>query len=171
MARRLCQFLFALALLYAAGVTAFAFLHYEKDARPDVLTICTEMHAWVRSKLERSTPEPVDPGSVPAKRDPADLPLPAPVEPTEGKVSPPAGDPRSQALAKVRDELLPKAEGMARVLGTPGNAVADAKVRLRVVLVEARDLLGPMIDANPDDREAQRLYKRVSDLLIAADKR
>ena len=52
-----------------------------------------------------------------------------------------------------------------------GTKIADAKVALRVVLVEARDLLGPMIDANPDDREAGRLYKRVSDLLIAADKR
>jgi hypothetical protein len=56
-------------------------------------------------------------------------------------------------------------------MDAPGTKIADAKVALRVVLVEARDLLGPMIDANPDDREAGRLYKRVSDLLIAADKR
>jgi len=171
MARRLCQFLFALALLYAAGVTAFAFLHYEKDARPDVLTICSEMHGWVRSKISSSTPATVDPAAVPARRDEVVVPPPAPPYGAEGKGSPVASDPRSIAIAKVRDEILPKAEAMAKVMGAPGTKVSDSKVDLRVVLVEARDLLGPIVDANPDDREAQRLYKRVSDLLIAADKR
>lgn len=171
MARRLCQFLFTLALLYAAGVTAFAFLHYEKDARPDVLTICGDMHDWVRSKLKSSSPEPTDPGTVPVKREPVGAPPAPPTPAVDVKAEPPANDPRSKAIAKVRDEILPKAEAMAKVMDAPGTKIADAKVALRVVLVEARDLLGPMIDANPDDREAGRLYKRVSDLLIAADKR
>jgi len=171
MARRLCQFLFALALLYAAGVGAFAFFHYEKDARPDVLTICSDMHGWVRSKIGSSAPAPVDPAAVPVRREAADPPPPPPTGPASAEIPPAANDPRSLAIAKVRDEILPKAEAMARLMGAPGTKVSDAKVELRVVLVEARDLLGPIVDANPDDREAQKLYKRVSDLLIAADKR
>ncbi len=171
MARRLCQFLFTLALLYAAGVAAFAFLHYEKDARPDVLTICSEMHDWVRAKLKSSSPAPTDPGTVPAKREAVEVPPAPPAPPVDVKAEPPANDPRARAIAKVRDELLPKAEDLAKAMDAPGSKLADAKVGLRVVLVEARDLLGPLLDANPDDREVHKLYKRVSDLLIAADKR
>ena len=56
-------------------------------------------------------------------------------------------------------------------MNDPGASVQALKVDARVVLVKARDLLGELLDKNGDDRQVQRLNKRVTYLLIAVDKR
>jgi hypothetical protein len=53
----------------------------------------------------------------------------------------------------------------------PGAKVQVLKVDARVILVKARDLLGALLDEKADDPEVQKLNKRVTDLLIAVDKR
>lgn len=170
MARRLCQFLFTLAVLYALAVGAYAYFAYG-DARPDVLTIANDMHAWVRAKFASAAPKPPEPGALPPLGTPPPAP-PPPVVPEIPVPTPPsANDPRSKAIASVKDELLPKALELIGKMDDPGAAVQTLKVEARVVLVKARDLLGELLDKSAADREAQKLYKRVSDLLIAVDKR
>lgn len=166
MARRLCQFLFTLAVLYGAAVGAFAMFHYASP-RPDVLTIATEMHAYVAAKFQSTPPATPAPGVIPPLRDETSAPPPPPPPPP-----PPAPtDPRSIAIAKVRDEILPEAKVVIAKMDDPGANVQILKVDARVILVRARDLLGALLDEKADDPEVQKLNKRVTDLLIAVDKR
>ena len=179
MARRLCQFLFTLALVYALAVGAYAYFGYT-GSRPDTLTIASDMHEWVQAKFRSAAPPPPEPGSLaplntpgtssttpPAPPGVPNLPNPTPPVPTP----PTANDPRSRAIATVGDELLPKVMEIIGRMDDPGAQVQTLKVDARVVLVKARDLLGALLDEKADDREVQRLNKRVTDLLIAVDKR
>jgi len=178
MARRLCQFLFTLAILYGLAVGAFAYFNYAGQ-RPDVLTIANDMHGWVRAKFASATSKPPEPGSIPRLNADATPPASPPVGPDVTPVPTPipsptpptADDPRSRAIAKVRDELLPEALVLIGKMDDPGAKVQTLKVDARVVLVKARDLLGELLDKKADDREVQKLNKRVTDLLIAVDKR
>jgi len=174
MARRLCQFLFTLAVLYGLAVGGFAYFGYD-GARPDVLTIASDMHAWIGSKVQAAAPKAPEPGAIPPLQTPGSPPTPPPpppVVPTLPSPTPPAAnDPRSKAIASVEDELLPQALAIIGRMNDPGASVQALKVDARVVLVKARDLLGELLDKNGDDRQVQRLNKRVTDLLIAVDKR
>ncbi len=176
MARRFCQFVFTLALLYGLAVGAFAWLHYS-GARPDVLTIANDMHEWVRAKVAPAAAKSPEPGSVPPLNTPgastptvSPAPLPS-AAPIPSPTPPTANDPRSKAIETVRDELLPEALEIIAKMDDPDAKVQTLKVDARVILVKARDLLGALLDQKSDDREVQRLNKRVTDLLIAVDKR
>ncbi len=164
MARRLCQFLFTLAILYALAVGGFAYFNYQSP-RPDVLTIAGDMHGWVMGRF-RSTPAPtLPPGSIPPLSTDV-VPAPAPDVPA----APPEDD-RSRAIAKVRDEFLPAVDVIIRKMDDPGAQVQVLKVEAAALLTKARDLLGAQLDLRPDDAEVQKLNKRVQDLRAAVGKR
>lgn len=167
MARRLCQFLFTLAVLYALAVGAFALFHYD-GTRPDVLTIAGDMHEWISARFRSSTPKPAEPGTIPPKRTDVVEPPPPPPPP---RLPPPPTDARSRAITEVRDEILPKATEVIARMDDKGAKVQELKVEARVILVKGRDLLGALLDEKADDPEVQRLNKKVTDLLIAVDKR
>jgi hypothetical protein len=168
MARRLCQLLFTLALLYVAAVGAYAFFAYQSP-RPDVVTIAGEFHEWVRARFRPSPSPAPPPGTLPPFRDADAAPTSIPLPP-----APPAAPPtdaRSLAIAKVRDELLPEVKVIIGRMDDPDAKVQTLKVDARVVLVKARDLINPLRDGDPEDREAHRIGKQIDDLLIAVDKR
>ena len=166
MARRLCQFLLSLAVLYVLAVGAFSLFHYEKD-RPDVITTAGEFHAWILARLHSGSTPSTDPGGVPVPREAPPVAPPPPVAPAVVPT-----DARSVALARVRDELLPKAQAEIKTLNTRGiDDLAGAKAQARATLVDARDLLGGLLDTKKDDPEVQALYKRVMELLTAVSKR
>ncbi len=192
MARRICQALLAVALLYAGAVAAFAFLAY-RGPRPSVLEVARDFHLFV---VGRGTPPkpPEEPGgmpapaAVPAAGRSAEPPEPPPVPPTPPDSPDPAAagapdagaavasekasaDPRFAAIFRVRHVLLPRAEEKLAGLKAAGPDLLDRKADARAVLVSARDLIGPLLDRNRDDAEAQSLYQRVMDLLAALDKR
>lgn len=167
MARRLCQFLFTIALLYAAAVGAYALFAYE-GTRPDVVTIAGDLHGWVAQKFHTTSAPTPPAGALPPRKDDV-----APVPPPPPAVAPaePPLDARAAAIARVNDEYLPEATAVIEKMSAPGANVESLKVDATVILTRARDLLGPMVDANPSDRELSRTYKRVSDLMIAVHKR
>jgi hypothetical protein len=169
MARRLCQTLLAIALGYLAALGLFALLAY-RGPRPDVLTMARHFHLFV---VGRGAPPraPEEPGEVPPEAPP--VPAPRPEDPALPSAAPaPApADPRPAALARVRGELLPEAERRMAAIRPDATALMDEKAHARAVLVTARDLLGELLDRDRGDEEAQKLYKRVMELLIALDKR
>jgi hypothetical protein len=165
MARRLCQFLLSLAVLYGLAVGAFSLFHYEGN-RPDVVTTARELHAWVLARLHGGASATPDPGGLPVPKEP---PTPTPT-PTPTVVAP--LDARGKALARVKDDLLPQAEGELKAMEERGvKDLAGLKAKARATLVEARDLLGPLLDQKADDPPVQAAYKKVMQLLIAVDKR
>lgn len=165
MARRLCQFLFTLVVLYVAVLAAFAWFHYEGD-RPDTLTTAGEFHEWIASKFR---------GPPPPRMPPPDVPAPivagGPTSPTPEPPPPSADAPRSKAIAEVRDVLLPEAAAIIERMSAAGADVQTLRVDAAAVLVRARDLLGAQLDRKASDPEVQKLYKRVTDLRIAVEKR
>jgi hypothetical protein len=169
MARRLCQTLLAIALGYVAAVGLFALIAY-RGARPDVLTMARDFNLFV---VGRGTPAraPTEAGEVPPEVPsalPPPPPAPPPVLPEEPRVP---VDPRAATLAKVGDDLLPEAERLMGAIRSDSTTLMEEKARVRVVLVEARDLLGGLLDKDRTDAEAHKLYKRVMEHLIAVDKR
>jgi hypothetical protein len=183
MARKICQTLLAIALGYLAALGLFALLAYE-GPRPDVVTMAGDFHRFVIGRRDGDAASaPKDPGEVPPA---ARVPPPAPPTPDGGTGPDPAAAPgadpaatpeappldeRGKTLKRVRDDLVPEAERrLARL--KPGEAVdMDDKAHARTALVEARDLLGALLDADRQDVEAGKLYRRVMELLNAVDKR
>ena len=169
MSRRVYQVILGLALLYAGAVLVFLWLRYPAGERPDVLTAARDMHRWAGDLFGRRASAPDEPGTLPPPRSPGGDPAPPP--PTAPGPAP-AADARSLALRRVRDELLPKAERLVRAIPSARGADLDErKSAARVAVIEARDALGPLLDANVHDRDAQALYQKVMELLIAVDKR
>ena len=168
MARRICQGLLTLALLYVAAVIGFALLHYGKGDTPTLVTAAGDMHRALAGLFAKS-PDPVpEPGTIPPPRDSDALPPPPP-PPTP---LPTSNDPRVQALLKVSVHLLPEAEKLVRAISTDSEkSLDDRKADARNALIEARDVLGRLLDADRHDKEAHELYQRVMELLIAVDKR
>jgi hypothetical protein len=171
MSRRICQTLLAIGLCYLAGLGLFALLAY-RGPRPDVLTMARDLNRFVVGRGAPALPPPEDgevpPEVVPAPSTPSPAPVPAPVLPD---LPAPSADPRKQTLAKVSDELLPEAERLMAAIKTESPTLQDDKARARVVLVQARDLLGALLDRDRKDADAHALYKRVMEHLIAVDKR
>jgi hypothetical protein len=178
MARKICQTLLAIALGYLAALGLFALLAYE-GPRPDVLTMAGDFHRFVIGRKNRDAPfEPKDPGEIPpASKAPPPSPGdgtgsdPAATPPADPAATAPPLDERGKTLKRVRDDLVPEAERRLAVL-KPGEVVnMDDKAHARTALVEARDLLGALLDADRTDVEAGKLYRRVMELLNAVDKR
>jgi hypothetical protein len=168
MARRLCQLLLALAVLYGIAVGAYAVFAYD-GKRPDVVTIAGEMHAWVRNGLSYKYVPPSGapaPGDLPPAHDAPPLPKLPPVPPG------PPRDARTTAVERVANELLPRAREQAKALADRSSP--DFEIRRTAAMVtlnQARDLLGPYIDRGEADDAMRKLYKEVSDLLIAVRKK
>jgi hypothetical protein len=167
MARRLCQLILALAVLYGLAVGAFALFAYDSP-RPDVVTIANGMHDWVRNGLKYKY-EP--PSGAPA---PGDLP-PTQTTPTPKLPPVPPGPPkdaRTTAVDRVANELLPRAREQVKTLADRSSP--DFEIRRTATIVtlnQARDLLGPYIDNGQADDQMRKLYKEVSDLLVAVRKK
>jgi hypothetical protein len=165
MARRICQSLLAVAIVYALAVAVFSFLHYSPGERPDVVTTAKEFHLFVIGRLPAKSAPP-EPGAVPpaAPTPPPSVEPPPPPEP-------PPEDERAKAIRVVRDELLPRARRqLAEIPKAAGADHLDKKAEARKTLVEARDLLGPLLDRKRDDPDVQKVYQQVMDLLAPLSK-
>lgn len=167
MARRLCQFLLLLVVLYGLAVGAYALFGYRGD-RPDVVTVASDLHGWVRNLLRyKYEPQGGAPaqGEIPPRQD-VPPPAPVPAVPAVKK------DARTEAVERVSLELLPRAKQLVKELEDRSSPDFEAhRTSALVALNQARDLLGPYLDNGQGDAEMQRLYKQVSELLAAVRKR
>ena len=88
------------------------------------------------------------------------------------KVKAPKSDPRTAAVDRVTNELLPRAREQVKTLAD--RTSPDFEIRRTATMVtlnQARDLLGPYIDNGQADDAMRKLYKEVSDLLVAVRKK
>jgi hypothetical protein len=169
MARRICQTLFGLAVAYALAVGLFALIHYKGVERPDVVSVAGDFHGWIGGFFRRSEPPAPPPGSIPPRVAPPATPIastPAPV-PAPAAVE----DPRTSALVRVSTVLLPDAEKKMADLGSYGPGFDERRSDLLAVLVQVRDILNPMLERDPGDREANDLWTRYVAIKTAAGKR
>ena len=168
-ARRLCQSLLALVLAYVVAAGLFAWFHYDKGGTPDAFTVVGDFHRSIGGLFAKRPDQVPEAGAIP----PARIAPPPEPPPSASAEPPPSGpDARAVALRNVDNVLLPKAARLLREIGAAHGAELDEKkTTARVALVEARDVLGPILDADRHDTEAQALYQRVMELLIAVDKR
>jgi hypothetical protein len=179
-ARRLCQTLFTLILLYAAAIAAFGFFHYDAANRPSTGTVISEFHSTVggyvagvfKSKPPETARVPASDAVPPPKPEESPPPAPPPPSPaadSEEDDAAPVG--REAILRRVRDVLIPKAQQELSTVTKAGSGQLDAKGRVLGILVQARDLLNEILDEDPEDREANRLFQRVTEMRMAIEKR
>jgi hypothetical protein len=166
MARRICQTLFALAVAYAAAIGLYALLHYKGADRPDVGTIVADFHVWAGGVFRKEPPPAALPGVLPA---PVEVPAPPPTKSeTPGAA---VEDERTRTLRTVSEVLLPEAERQMGALGQEGPGFKERQSEVLGVLIKVRDLLNPLLDANPQDREVNKLWDRFTQMQRAASKR
>ena len=172
MARKICQTLFGLFVVYAILVGLFALIHYKGVERPDVVSVTGEFHVWVGSFFH-AEPEPaLPPGTLPAPTaPPSPAPLPTPTAPPRDPAEVKAEEERAAALRLVGEELIPEAEKKYNALGDEGPGFRDRQTEVLALLVRVRNILNPMLDRNPGDRDANRLWDKFTALQRAASKK
>jgi len=183
MGKFIARLVVTLALLYGAGATAFAFLHYGGE-KPDVPTILKDFNGWITSLwAKKANPKPAQPVEPPAPV-PVTPPAPTPVEEPEpaepvptGRVvpkPPPHLSGEQLELWKIENLVLPDVEKQARALRDMSRADAPAfeaaRTTAMATLGDARTFLSGMIDRNPDHDHANRLWQKLQGIYAALKK-
>ncbi|MHC5009396.1 MAG: hypothetical protein ACYTG6_00420 [Planctomycetota bacterium] len=152
---RLCV---GLVVLYFVAVGAFAVLHYD-GSRPAAGTVFGDFHAFLGfgSDAAPARAAPPAPGPTVVQAPPTH---PAPLPP-------PPPDPLDRVDATLRQVATeaPRLRTMDR-----GPAFENARVTALARLSEAREILNPILDRDPENDRANRLWDRLQRLYVALKK-